>query len=72
MKKYLGDAVYYRSDGYGVTLTTENGFAETNRIYLESEVIGALLKALGGDFDRKKMRALIGDPEADPEAESTG
>lgn len=63
MKQYLGDAVYYKSDGYGVTLTTENGYTETNRIYLEPEVIGALLKALGGDFDRKKMHALIGQED---------
>lgn len=55
--------MYYKSDGYGVTLTTENGYTETNRIYLEPEVIGALLKALGGDFDRKKMHALIGQED---------
>jgi hypothetical protein len=41
-KEYLGDSVYATSDGYGITLTTENGFGPSNEIYLEPEVLEAL------------------------------
>ena len=45
MKKvYLGDSVYAEFDGYGVTLTTENGFGPSNTIYLEPPVLNALNK----------------------------
>jgi hypothetical protein len=40
-KVYLGDAVYAEYDGHGLVLTTENGIATTNRIYLEPEVCQA-------------------------------
>ena len=62
MKKYLGDAVYYEPNGYGVTLTTEDGITATNTIYLEPEVVAALLHALGNDdaFNREKLREAIG------------
>jgi hypothetical protein len=43
-KKYLGDGVYVEYDGYGLILTTEGGMGLNNKIYLESEVIGALKK----------------------------
>lgn len=42
MKIYLGDSVYADFDGYGWTLTTENGYGPSNTIYLESEVFRAL------------------------------
>lgn len=42
-KEYLGDAVYAEYDGYGVTLTTEDGVSTTNQIYLEPEVLLELL-----------------------------
>ncbi len=38
-KVYLGDGVYADTDGNGIILTTENGVGETNRIYLEPEVL---------------------------------
>ena len=41
-KAYLGDAVYVHHDGFGLVLTTEDGYKTTNRIYLEPEVIRAL------------------------------
>jgi hypothetical protein len=45
-KTYLGDGVYAEADddGLSVTLTTENGLAITNSIYLEAEVLDALDK----------------------------
>jgi hypothetical protein len=45
-KTYLGDGVYAEADddGLSVTLTTENGIAVTNTIYLEAEVLDALDK----------------------------
>lgn len=43
-KEYLGDAVYVETDGYGLTLTTEDGYRATNTIYLEPEVYNALVR----------------------------
>lgn len=42
-KKYLGDAVYAETDGFGIGLTTEDGISTTNRIYLEPQVYHALV-----------------------------
>jgi hypothetical protein len=42
-KTYLGDSVYAENDGFGIILTTENGFGATNTIYLEPQVYQALL-----------------------------
>ena len=44
MKTYLGDSVYADFDGYGVTLTTENGLINdpSNTIYLQPEVVAVL------------------------------
>lgn len=39
LKEYIGDSVYADFDGYGVVLTTENGYGPSNRIVLEPEVI---------------------------------
>ena len=41
-KEYIGDGVYAKFDGFGVILTTENGFEATNKIYLEPQVLDAL------------------------------
>ena len=41
-KQYLGDSVYVEHDGYGLTLTTENGMGPSNTIYMEPEVYSAL------------------------------
>ncbi len=64
-KHYLGDAVYYQNDGHGVMLTTENGISVTSQIYLEPEVLAALLKMLGRDYDQTKLRAIIGEKEVE-------
>lgn len=41
---YLGDSVYVEhNDAWGVTLTTENGVGPNNTIYLEADVIEALV-----------------------------
>jgi hypothetical protein len=45
-KTYLGDAVYAQWDRGMLKLTTEDGIMETNTIYLEPEVITALLDYL--------------------------
>ena len=47
-KVYLGDAVYAKSDGYGVWLTTENGISTTNEVYLEPPVFAALVRYVEG------------------------
>lgn len=41
-KDYLGDSVYADFDGYGIILTTENGYGPGNTIVLEPEVLEAL------------------------------
>lgn len=41
-KEYLGGGVYIEVDGQAVILTTFNG--DTNKIYLEPEVMAALLR----------------------------
>jgi hypothetical protein len=41
-KVYLGDSVYADCDGYGIVLTTENGYGPSNTIILEPEVFEAL------------------------------
>jgi hypothetical protein len=45
MKEYLGDSVYVDFlDGYMICLTTENGMGPSNTIYLEPEVMQALIR----------------------------
>lgn len=41
-KSYLGDSVYVEIEHGMIKLTTENGVAATNTIYLELEVYEAL------------------------------
>jgi len=43
-KQYLGDSVYAETDGYGIWLTTENGYFNdpSNKIYLEPSVLQSL------------------------------
>ena len=46
-KVYLGDSVYAEFDNViagDVTLMTDNGYGATNTIYLEPQVIGAMMK----------------------------
>lgn len=43
-KRYLGDGVYIEDQGYHLVLTTENGIATTNTIFLDSQVVEALIK----------------------------
>jgi hypothetical protein len=43
-KVYLGDGVYVDNDGFNVILTTEDGVTVTNTIYLEPDVMQALLQ----------------------------
>jgi len=45
-KRYLGDGVYVHRDGYQVVLTTTDGVRTTNTVYLEPEVVDALLAYL--------------------------
>lgn len=46
-KAYIGDGVYAEITEYDdLVLTTENGISTTNRIVLEPEVFGSLLKYL--------------------------
>ena len=46
-KQYLGDSVYAEYDGSGIVLTTDNGLGPTNVIYLELEVLAALVRFAG-------------------------
>lgn len=42
-KQYLGDSVYAEFDGFGIILTTENGYGPNNTIVLEKEVCDSLV-----------------------------
>ena len=42
-KVYLGDGAYVSFDGWGLSLTTENGISTTNEIYIEPVVWRALV-----------------------------
>lgn len=53
-KKYLGDGVYIRFDGFHHVLTTENGITATNIIALDPHVTEALLNHLTSE---------VGDPD---------
>lgn len=56
-KTYLGDAVYVEDDGYGLILTTEDGYSVTNRIYIEPSVYESLERFVG--VLRAKQRGEI-------------
>ena len=43
-KEYLGDGVYGDIEHGQIVITTSDGIAETNRIYLEPEVYAALVR----------------------------
>jgi len=58
-KQYLGDGAYYEFDGYGVELTTSNGIVTTNTLYLEPDVIAALVRLLSQDFNRDLLAAIV-------------
>jgi hypothetical protein len=40
--QYLGDQVYIDFDGYHIVLMTYDGIRVKNRVFLDSQVIGAL------------------------------
>lgn len=48
MKTYLGDGVYAQVVTGMIMLTTEDGYAATNTIYLEPEVYAALVRFAEG------------------------
>lgn len=50
-KTYLGDSVYARMDNGMVALTTENGYEASNEIFLEPEVIEALMRFIERGFN---------------------
>lgn len=57
-KVYLGDSVYANFDGYMICLTTENGMGPSNTIYLEPEVMRAMIRYAEG------LRAPVPPPDA--------
>ena len=60
-KEYLGDGAYVQFDGYGIDLTTEDGYSVTNRIYLEPEVWAALVRYV----ENLKALAALKKPQGD-------
>ncbi len=60
-KDYLGDAVYVDFDGYGLTLTTEDGINVLDRIYLEPDVFTALVRYQKDMVDAVSMKPV--EPE---------
>ena len=65
-KTYLGDSVYAVVEGGVLVLTTENGLTGSNRIVLEPEVWGALLKFLAKPEPEPLPRAETHPDEEEP------
>lgn len=51
---YLGDSVYAEKVHDTIRLTTENGFGATNEIFLDHQVIDALLRYIKEENPRKE------------------
>ena len=58
IKEYLGDSVYAEFDGFGIVLTTNNGYGPSNTIVLEPEVLAAL------DRFRARIQAEVAEAKA--------
>lgn len=56
-KTYLGDGAYVRWDGHGFVLTSENGVAVLNEIYLEPAVLAALNRFADGVTKKPEQQA---------------
>ena len=65
-KEYLGDSVYADTNGYGIILTTENGFVPSNTIYLEPGVLDALRRYEKRMKESEQIR-VSRSRETDPE-----
>lgn len=58
-RQYLGDSVYVDVERGMLKLTTDNGYGPSNTIYLEDDVLQALLTYLDALRERARVRALI-------------
>jgi hypothetical protein len=56
---YLGDGAYYRYEHGTVCLTTQNGIDTTNEIFLESEVVQALVVALVKTYGAESITRIV-------------
>ena len=63
-KIYLGDSVYAEFDGYGVTLTTENGDGPSNTIYVEPQIMAALDRFWKREIELSKAEVTGGGRDA--------
>ena len=58
-KDYLGDSVYIEFNGYAIVLTTENGpEGPSNKIYMEPEVIEAMMRFLDRLKEAQKQPSI--------------
>lgn len=58
-KSYLGDSVYAEFTRGMLRLTTDNGMGPCNRIFLEDEVVEALLRKLATNYDIDHMCRIL-------------
>jgi len=73
-KIYLGDSVYAQTDGFYITLTTENGYGPSNTIHLEPIVLRALREYLARvqpspEATKHLARDIPKDPDKSPTQE---
>ncbi len=71
LKEYLGDSVYADFDGFGIVLTTENGYEPRNTIVLEPQVLKALERyqqKLRDHFDALESSTSCVQPPTDASA----
>lgn len=66
-KTYLGDSVYVEFDGFGLILTTENGYGSSNQIFLDPGVFDALV-----EFHSRTQALRNQISSATPSSEATG
>ncbi len=59
-KTYIGDSVYAEIDPQRITLTTDNGRGETNRIVLEGTTFSSLLRFAQKGWD---ISITVGPPD---------
>lgn len=58
-KTYLGDGLYVNFDGYQLMVSAENGVVATDTVYMEPNVLVALLRFAGQHFNTEPLiRAL--------------
>ena len=66
-KEYIGDGLYAEFDGYGVTVTSEDGISVLDRVYFEPEVLDGL-----NNYVARRRAIIENTPPASASAQEGG